>query len=56
MSLDLDTEDKKKKFKRYKLEAKEKTQFGESFIQTVLEEARRNAKLSSDEMFIANRM
>ena len=57
MSLDLDTEEKKKQFKRYNLEAKEKTKFGESFIATVLDEARRNAKLcSTDEMFIANRM
>ena len=29
---------------------------GEQFIETVLDEARRNAKLTSDEMFIANRM
>ena len=55
MTIDIE-EEKKKQFKRHRVEAREKTQFGEKFIQTVLDEARRNAKLESDEMFIANRM
>ena len=56
MSLDLEDEVKKSTFKRYHIEAKKKTRMGEQFIETVLDEARRNAKLTSDEMFIANRM
>ena len=55
MSIDLDDEEKKK-FRPYKVEARKKTLRGNEYIEKVLDEARHNAKLPSDEMFIANRM